>query len=631
MAITRCNSRFLALFACPLLLGAVAVAAEAPSADQALRRMQPVQDDVPMDMPAAADFAKCTIKAEKIGETTGWVVRDPQGTILRRFVDTNGDNYVDQWCYYQFGVETYRDIDSNFNRKADQYRWLNTAGSRIGVDANEDKKIDYWKSISAEEISAELIRAIRDRDPQRFQRLLVSDNQIQAMGLGKQKAAALAKKVQLAPANFASLVKHQKTITPKTKWVSFAGSQPGTVPAGTDESTSDVLVYENVAAMIDTDGKPHAINVGTIVRTAAGWRLIDAPQADGDEVAEVESRAFFFAPDRADSHDVDLATKPNDKAQELMQQLNKMGDLSASSSPQDHEKRARLLEELAESADTDQMREMWYRQLADMLSAAVQTGSYPAGIDRLKALEEKLQKDPKNEELAFYVQFRWLSGEHGQALTAPNADFPRIQTKWIEDLEKFVEAAKEYPDSADAMLELAISHEFAGDDEKAIQRYDEIVKQFPESTVRNKAAGAKTRLTCEGRTIPLQGTLVNGGRSFSLAQLKNKVVLVQYWATWCQPCIADMPLLEKLREKYKDFEVVGVNLDNDKQDMLAFLRENDPRWPQLYEEGGLESRFATEMGIQTLPTMILIDKQGKVVDRNIRAQELQTEVVKLMK
>ena len=52
--------------------------------------------------------------------------------ILRKFVDTNGDNVVDQWSYYKDGVEVYRDIDSNFNGKADQYRWFNTGGTPLG-------------------------------------------------------------------------------------------------------------------------------------------------------------------------------------------------------------------------------------------------------------------------------------------------------------------------------------------------------------------------------------------------------------------------------------------------------------------------------------------------------------------
>jgi hypothetical protein len=65
--------------------------------------------------------------------------------------------------------------------------------------------------------------------------------------------------------------------------------------------------------------------------------------------------------------------------------------------------------------------------------------------------------------------------------------------------------------------------------------------------------------------------------------------------------------------------------------MVAYLKQNDPRWPQLFEEGGLDSRFANEMGIQTLPTMILVDKQGHVVNRSIRADELETELQKALK
>ena len=270
-----------------------------------------------------------------------------------------------------------------------------------------------------------------------------------------------------------------------------------------------------------------------------------------------------------------------------------------------------------------------------MLSAAVQTGTYPAGLEKLNVLCEKLKTEPQDEELAFYVQFRGMTAEHGKALADPNlTDFAKIQTKWIEDLEKFVEAAKKYPDSADAMLELAISQEFAGQDEQALKWYSSIVTDFPDSPIRRKAAGAKTRLSAIGHSISLAGKLANNANAgnFDLASLKGKkVVLVQYWATWCPTCKTDMPLLKELRNKYKDFEVIGVNLDNNKQDMLSFLGENDPRWPQLYEDGGLESRYAVEMGIQTLPTMLLIDKQGKVVDRNIRAQGLEGEIQKLLK
>src|SRR5690348_4731085 len=104
-------------------------AADAPTPTDALK-LTPIQQLVDFTTPAKEEIAQCTIAPEKENGMTCWVVRNPQGTILRRFADTNNDNVVDQWCYYLNGVEVYRDIDSNFNGKADQYRWFNTAGTR---------------------------------------------------------------------------------------------------------------------------------------------------------------------------------------------------------------------------------------------------------------------------------------------------------------------------------------------------------------------------------------------------------------------------------------------------------------------------------------------------------------------
>ena len=106
--------------ALPALAGTAS--ADAPSVEQALK-LAPVQKDVEYDRPSAQDAAGCTIKPEKQGGETGWIVRDASGQMLRRFADTNGDNVVDLWCYYQNGIEIYRDIDSQKNgSKADQYR-----------------------------------------------------------------------------------------------------------------------------------------------------------------------------------------------------------------------------------------------------------------------------------------------------------------------------------------------------------------------------------------------------------------------------------------------------------------------------------------------------------------------------
>ena len=122
-----------------------------PSVEQTLSLFKPTQKDVEYETPPPEDFKKCRISVERVGKISGWVVFGPNGQVLRRFVDSDGDSTVDQWRYYNHGLEVYRDIDTNHNSKPDQCRWLNTGGSRRAVDSNEDGRIDSWKSLSPEE------------------------------------------------------------------------------------------------------------------------------------------------------------------------------------------------------------------------------------------------------------------------------------------------------------------------------------------------------------------------------------------------------------------------------------------------------------------------------------------------
>ncbi len=282
------------LVALPTLSASAAVT---PTVEQALK-LQPLQKDVDYDKPAAAEIAKCAIKAEKTGGKTGWTVRDGNGQLLRNFADTNSDNVVDQWSYYKDGVEVYRDIDSNFNGKADQCRWLNTGGTRWGMLAADDGrnlKIESWKIISAEEVTAELVAAMRDNDVERFERLLLSSQELKSLGLGMRKAASIAKRVQAAPSAFRQVLKEQKVVGPETRWASLGATRPGLVPAGSDDSENDLWVYENASAMVATGDKHAQVTVGALVRVREVWRLIDAPTLSGDNSPDPEL-AFIPAP-----------------------------------------------------------------------------------------------------------------------------------------------------------------------------------------------------------------------------------------------------------------------------------------------------------------------------------------------
>jgi hypothetical protein len=256
-----------------------------PTPVEALK-LSPVQKDVAYDAPAAAEISRCVVDVETVGGLTGWVVRTESGQVLRRFLDTNGDNKVDQWCYYKDGIEIYRDVDADFNGKADQYRWLGTAGTRWAEDRDEDGRIDAWKAISAEEVTEEVVAALRDRDAARFSRLLLTPEELNSLGLSAKQKNELTAKVSAAARTFADEAARQRLVTAQSEWIHFGASKPGIVPAGTDGATKDVVVYDNVTTVVETDGKHGQLVIGTLVKAGDAWRLIDLPKnLSGDQAA----------------------------------------------------------------------------------------------------------------------------------------------------------------------------------------------------------------------------------------------------------------------------------------------------------------------------------------------------------
>ena len=202
----------------------------APTVEQSLK-LTPTQEDVDVDSPKPSEIESCTIKAEKIGAGSGWMVRDPFGQLLRRFVDSNSDNFVDLWCYYKNGIEVYRDIDSDFNGKAEQFRWLHTAGTRWGLDNDADGKIDHWKTISAEEVSAEVIQALAQRDSKRFQALLLTDKELATLGLESTKVKELTLSCKRPPPISLRWRNVRKRSTQKPSGCTSAPFDPASCPA----------------------------------------------------------------------------------------------------------------------------------------------------------------------------------------------------------------------------------------------------------------------------------------------------------------------------------------------------------------------------------------------------------------
>jgi thiol-disulfide isomerase/thioredoxin len=116
------------------------------------------------------------------------------------------------------------------------------------------------------------------------------------------------------------------------------------------------------------------------------------------------------------------------------------------------------------------------------------------------------------------------------------------------------------------------------------------------------------------KPLDLKFTAVDG-RKVDLADMRGKVVLVDFWATWCGPCREEVPDMVKIYRKFHDkgFEIVGVSLDRDKAEMLAFTKENGMVWPQYFDGKGWDNEISAGFGVSAIPIMLLIGRDGKVV------------------
>lgn len=134
----------------------------------------------------------------------------------------------------------------------------------------------------------------------------------------------------------------------------------------------------------------------------------------------------------------------------------------------------------------------------------------------------------------------------------------------------------------------------------------------------------------QSKPLELQFTAIDG-RSVDLSQLRGKVVLLDFWATWCGPCRAEIPHVVKAYQKFHDkgFEIIGISLDEDKNALEKFIKEHQMVWPQFFDGKGWQNEISSRFGVDGIPAMWLLDKKGKVVTTNARG-DLAGQVSKLL-
>ncbi|MFO1475984.1 MAG: TlpA disulfide reductase family protein [Verrucomicrobiota bacterium] len=170
----------------------------------------------------------------------------------------------------------------------------------------------------------------------------------------------------------------------------------------------------------------------------------------------------------------------------------------------------------------------------------------------------------------------------------------------------------------------------------------QVTNNFAGTDSANKAADILQVMQKEQQAVKLNQGLAPGtafpefsekdleGKPLSVSALKGKVVLIDFWATWCGPCVRELPNVLDTYKQYHDkgFDIIGVSLDEDKDKLESFLKSKQMTWPQYFDGQGWQNKISSKYGIMSIPATFLLDRQGKIIARDLRGEQLKEAVAK---
>jgi thiol-disulfide isomerase/thioredoxin len=180
--------------------------------------------------------------------------------------------------------------------------------------------------------------------------------------------------------------------------------------------------------------------------------------------------------------------------------------------------------------------------------------------------------------------------------------------------------------------------------EKGAALVQQVKQDFPDTQAGKNADKILEQIKLQAEAKKIQSSLVAGvrfpdfdekdvaGQPLSIASYKGKVVLLDFWATWCGPCVAELPNVLKTYEKHHagGFEIIGISLDKDKDKLTSFTKEKNMPWRQYFDGLYWQNKLAVKYGINSIPATYLLDGEGKIIAKNLRGEALEEAVAKAL-
>ena len=222
----------------------------------------------------------------------------------------------------------------------------------------------------------------------------------------------------------------------------------------------------------------------------------------------------------------------------------------------------------------------------------------------------------------------------------------KTEQDFADELKQFdtllAEHAKEKTDDVAQILlmKASVYLQIIDDTAKATELVKKLKKDFPDTKQGKQADDLLANIEKSEGAKNIQRTLVVGskfpdfnekdvnGKPLSISNYKGKVVLVDFWATWCGPCIGELPNVLATYEKHhkNGFEIVGISLDKDQAKLTDFTAEKKMPWQQFFDGKVWENKLAVKYGVNSIPATYLLDGTGTIIGKDLRGEDLEKAV-----